>query len=736
MPGTEVVSLARVTRTSPSRLAACLLAGALTVLTAVIAPGAAAATRTAADDQQPPLKVTIDTLTPSTVPAKGRVTMTGEITNTSRSTWTNLQVYMLRSTTPITSDSDLAAAAASDPATQVGTRLAGTGLYQDVGDLAPGQSTSYVLSVPRGQLGLSGAPGVYWFGVHVLGAENGYRDSVADGRARTFLPLVPGRNPGTRLSLVVPIRQPVRRDPEGQLIGMRQWQRLLGADGRLGRLLQLSSRGVDQPLTWVVDPAVLDAARSVAEQNPPLDTGASTDNGSSPSPSPSGSPSPSPSPSSTPSPGSPSANAGSTGAADAAAWLQMFQGQAGSHNVMTVPYGDLDVAAVTRNRMRGLLSEARRLSARTMAQLGVAATPVVAPDSGYLPEVALRRLGPGTPLLLRDLALPQATGPVVPSPRHAPIVLTDTAAGTGGPNPSSRYSALAVRQRVLSEAALHALSPDHGRPLVVSTPQHWDPGPAWSQAGFFEGLQVPWLTMVGLPSLIGGTVAGRTPEGLVYPASERRGELPVDNLRASRELARTGATFARVLSLNGTVDDQLAAVGLLASGTPARDERRVALARARATDRYVHSLMSRIQVEGPPFVTMSSDQGPIQITVANGLDAEVTVEVHARTGTPDLHIASSDPITLAPGRRASIRLTAHAKDIGVHPVVLDVTDAAGHPLGSTASFNVRTSKVGLVIWVIMGAGGVVLLVAIVVRLLRRLSGRLGTAGPLRRRGNR
>jgi hypothetical protein len=735
MPGTEVVSLARVTRTSPSRLAACLLAGALTVLTGVFAPGAAAATRTAAD-QQPPLKVTIDTLTPSTVPAKGRVTMTGEITNTSQSTWTNLQVYMLRSTTPITSDSDLAAAAASDPATQVGTRLAGTGLYQDVGDLAPGQSTSYVLSVPRGQLGLSGAPGVYWFGVHVLGAENGYRDSVADGRARTFLPLVPPHNPGTQLSLIVPIRQPVRRDQDGQLIGMRQWQRLLGADGRLGRLLQLSSRGVNQPLTWVVDPAVLDAARSVAEQNPPLDTGATTGPGSSPSPSPSGSPSPSASPSASPSPGSPSANAGSTGAADAAAWLQMFQGQAGSHNVMTVPYGDLDVAAVMRNRIRGMLSEARRLSARTMAQLGVSASPVVAPDSGYLPELALRRLGPDTPLLLRDLALPEATGPVVPSPRGGPIVLTDTAAGTGGPNPTSRYSALAVRQRVLSEAALHALSPDRGRPLVVSTPQHWDPGPTWSQASFFEGLQVPWLTMVGLPSLIGGTVPGRTPEGLVYPRSELRAELPVENLRATRELARTGATFARVLSLNGTVDDQLAAVGLLASGIPARDERRAALARARATDQHVRALMSQIQVEGPPFVTMSSDQGPIQITVANGLDAEVTVEVHARTGTPDLHIASSDPITLAPGRRASIRLTAHAKDIGVHPVVLDVTDTAGHPLGSTARFNVRTSKVGLVIWVIMGAGGVVLLVAIVVRLLRRLSGRLGTAGPLRRRGNR
>ncbi len=278
-----------MTRTAPGRLAACLVTAVLLLLAGLGPATATAAPTTAAPTtDSPPLRVTIDTLTPSTVPQRGRVTMTGEITNTSSDTWTNLQVYMLRSTTPITSAAALAEAAATDPAAPVGSRITTTGYYQDIGDLAPGQSTSYLLSVPRRELGISGEPGVYWFGVHVLGALDGMRDAIADGRARTFMPLVPPRTPTTRLALVLPLRAPVRRDAEGQLLHLRDWQGLLAPEGRLGRLLDLGGQARSRPVTWVVDPAVLDAARSVAGQNPPLDlapTPEEDQTGSSPSPS-------------------------------------------------------------------------------------------------------------------------------------------------------------------------------------------------------------------------------------------------------------------------------------------------------------------------------------------------------------------------------------------------------------------------------------------------------------------
>jgi hypothetical protein len=142
-----------------------------------------------------PLKVVIDRVTPSVVPAHGDVTVTGQIRNRSSSTWTDLSVYMVTSAEPMTTTAELANAVDSDIHRQIGGRLVEPGLYTSVPDLAPGQSTRFLLSVPRGRLGISGRPGVYWLGVHVLGTSDAGRDGTADGRARTFLPLVPRPTP-------------------------------------------------------------------------------------------------------------------------------------------------------------------------------------------------------------------------------------------------------------------------------------------------------------------------------------------------------------------------------------------------------------------------------------------------------------------------------------------------------------------------------------------------------------
>jgi hypothetical protein len=95
-----------------------------------------------------------------------------------------------------------------------------------------------------------------------------------------------------------------------------------------------------------------------------------------------------------------------------------------------------------------------------------------------------------------------------------------------------------------------------------------------------------------------------------------------------------------------------------------------------------------------------------------------------------LRIAKVAPVTLGPGRRTSIRLEVRSDDIGVHAVTLRVTDANGRPLGSETRFSVRTSHVSTVIWVIIGIGGALLLLAIGVRLYRRVRRRRATPGPL------
>ena len=149
---------------------ACLLVGVGALLTTVVTTVLTAPTAAAADERTP-LKVSVETLAPAVVPTNGRVTLTGRVTNRSNETWTDLKAYMFTSGTPITDQSGLAEADATDESASVGSRLAETGLYDEVGDLAPGQTKSYRVSVPRSRLGIGPEAGVYWIGVHVLGAS-------------------------------------------------------------------------------------------------------------------------------------------------------------------------------------------------------------------------------------------------------------------------------------------------------------------------------------------------------------------------------------------------------------------------------------------------------------------------------------------------------------------------------------------------------------------------------------
>jgi hypothetical protein len=710
-----------VTRPAPARTAACLLAVVPVTLLTLLVPGAG--TASAAEPDGDPLKVTIDAMTPSTLPRRGTVSLSGEVTNTSEDTWTDLQAYLVTASEPIRTPEELDLAARSDPAADLGApgRITTDGLFTEIGDLGPGESTSYTVTVPRKDLEIGDEPGVYWMGVQVLGAVDGIRDPLADGRARSFMPQMTARGPRTDVAVVLPVRDRVRRSTDGRLIGLDRWQRSFGPDGRLGRLLALGTES-DRPLTWLVDPAVLEAAASVAHENPPLST---ADDGTGPgeeSPSPSPSPSPSgagdPGPSDGPGTEEP-AQEPSAAAQDAADWLAAFVERSSGDAVLSLPYGDLDVAAVTGNRLRRILRKAAGLSRDTMASLGVDDSPAVAPPSGRLPGRALGALDSDTPALLADRAVPSVTGSVLQRPDGTRAVLTDSEAARGGPGPNPRRTPLALRQRILAEAALRALAPGTPAPLVVSAPTYWQVGDAWQLADFFEGLDVPWLHQVDLTDVLAGEPE-QSDARPRYPNRLRKAQVPFANQLATQELIDTGEVFASLLSNNDNIRDQLARMAVLASSYAARAHPAAALERTRTTTDRVRRTMRLVDIDGPPFVMMSSQTGPIAVTVVNNLDEPVTVRLEARTSRDGLKISSAEPRTLGPGQRAPIRLRAVSTSIGVHEVTLVATTEDGAQIGSEVQFNVRTSNVGLVIWVVMGVAGALLLVMIGFRILRRV----------------
>ena len=623
--------------------------------------------------------------------------MVGWVRNDSEETWSAVNIHPFVSTTPITSREELAAAATSDPSQEVGTRLLAPGQFVNVGDLTPGQSAPFRISLRVADLPITGEPGVYWIGVHALGANSQGRDNLADGRARTFIPLVTGSPRPTTVSVVVPIREKVRRDKTGRLLDPTAWSQTLADPGRLERLATFLDSAPAFTATILLDPAVLEAVASVAADNPPLSLGAGTE------------PQPSPSPSDTPQPADSSSNGASRagdrlGPADrtnAARWLAQMNRASERTSVLGLGYADPDTSALARRRPR-LLDLAAKVAATTFTRLSIQTVPAVAPPDGWLDDAALPRIPKGTMILVSDHAAPR-TRTRWRTPDGQDLVFTDQQAGSGGPGPTARLDPLALRQRIVSDAALR-LGEHSAGPMVVELPADWDPGATWQAADFFSGMELPWLDLVPL----GSASDPSTPTfdaALGYPAAARHDELGAKAVRAASALTTTATVLDQLLRTDNDVAHTIIGEALSGVSYHARRDRAVAHETVLAANSALRARLDKVSVTGTDFVTLSGGSGTLAVTLVNDLDQPITVGIASTTDSPGVHIQTPDPLEMAPGQRTVLRLHASASTIGVHQVTLSPVTSTGARLGTPLIFSLRTSEVGRLIWFVLGGGG-------------------------------
>ncbi|MFL6155673.1 MAG: DUF6049 family protein [Marmoricola sp.] len=651
-----------------------------------------------------PLTVHLIRMTPAVIPTRGKLVLAGTVTNSSGEPWSVVNVYPFISTTPMTTREQLAAAAKSDPSDEVGKRLLGAGDFATVGDLLPGQTTAFRIAIPVKDLPIDHAAGVYWIGVHALGQNSDGRDGLADGRARTFIPLVNAPNP-TSVAVVVPVRDRVRRDALGRLVGLTTWSANLAPSGRLGRIAGFLASAGPQPTTLLMDPAVLEAVSDLAADNPALSLG----NGKA-----------EPSRTSSPSPSGGASRAGDRFApadrANAAAWLSSVIASAKLHTVLGLGYADPDVAALARRRP-ALLRQADRLAAQTFTQLQIPAVPTVAPPSGWFDDDLLPQVPAESMVLVSDHAAPRNRSQWR-TPEHQDLVFTDQQAATGGPGPTDALDALALRQRILSDAALRASEGATG-PMVVKLPDGWDPGAGWQLADFFNALNQPWLNLVSVnPSTDASTPTFDAALG--YPAAQRRLEVPRSSLVTAGALLQTTTVLSALLRSKNTVNHDLAGIAFDAVSYHARRDNERADGQVSATNAAMRSVLAKVQVIGTDFVTLSGGSGSLSVTLVNGLDQPITVGIKARTSTDDVKIAASRPLNMEPGQRTVLRLKASASKVGVTQVVLSPVTSDGADIGTPLSFRLRTSQVGKVVWAVIVLGLALLTAAIIRRITLRV----------------
>lgn len=679
----------------------------------------AAPARAAEESAEPdPLAMSIDELDTVSLDGrtKGRITVRGKVTNTTEEEWHGVKVYPFVGDTPMTTSEELAEAAELPADSLVGERIVTEGTYAAIPDLAPGETYSWSLSVPRKRLEVT-EPGVYWFGVHALGSTT---PDTADGRARTFLPLVKEPNKkakAEKVSLVMPLRRSVVYNGDGSVNYLPGWTRDLGAGGRLFRMLETGAEMPD--LTWAIDPALIDAVRNLAEGNPARNL-APTDEGEE-EPEESGSQSASPSASALlPSP-SPSMDTDAEKAMDeeteaaqkaATVWLGRLEDALAGHNLLALPYGDPDLSALATTDP-DLLATAREHTAQALTELGIKATSAVAPPTGFLDRAAVNLLEPGAVNLVSDRML-RGTTPVVADLDGHQMIVTSSGAAAGGPGPNDPIDAISVRQRLVAEAALLRGS---GKPLIAVLPDGWHP--PQSAASFVT----PWNKAAWISSsTLDEAVAGHKPTSITadklrYPRREMKAEISTDRIDTANELIGAGEMLQRILTHNDEVASDIVNEALTSTSYSARKGDADPAADALS---QVSSELSSVTVAVPPKVILSSMKGgEFQVTLSNELDEPVTVRLDAMTDE-SLRVATSEPVQLDANSKASFNLAASMRDTGTHTALIVVTDTKGNPLGAHASVPIRPSQVSGVIWWFVGTGCALLFAAIAVRLTRRI----------------
>ena len=732
-----------------------------------------------AEPDTAPLRVRIAKLSKSSLPASGTLRIRGSVTNTSDETWTTIKLYSFFGDSLAPMSDPAALDAAMDVAfdAQVGERLVTVGTPGLIEVLEPGETASYVVTVPTDALDDAlrvstddpADPGAYWFGVHALGQGGSLpRDNSADGRARTFLPYVPRRTEAVPASLVLPLTHAVLFDADGSVSDEERWTQRLSPGGRLRDLLTLGLTGAEAgvPITWLVDPALLDAIGLMAAGNGPRSL-ASTPRRPSDEPTGSGSTdAPQSSEAPTTDPDEPVESPEGTEGTDdespadsevalaAQGWLAAAAEVFAAGEVVALPYGNPDVTT-TQDEAPALLDLSLAQSSSVLSDLDIAPDPIFAAPGGYV-DAALAEVTPqGTPLLVSDRFL-RSPGPSVVRLGGDRLIVTSSGAAEGSPGPGRSVTAVGLRQRVLAEAAVRALPQDpttgpstgptpagaatravndatdpadpadppghtpvsaSGQPLVVLLPTAWDLSTAEE---LFDGLDRSWVSFGPLSAATATTPAEVLGvDDLVDTTDVLRREVDQETFDAVQDLIDTADTLQRVLVGNTGIAARVTEQALSGLSYSIRRQQRVTRGSLALSKQWLDEQLGSIQITSSSGVTLSGDSGTFVVTLTNDLDQPVLVSI-AATSDSGLVIDPVEPLELGAQSRTSVLLTVATETSRVHNVSLMVTDSAGKPLGASDQLAIRSVLVSNVIWLIIGVGVGTLFIAIGLRLRRRI----------------
>lgn len=715
-PGPRVrrASSRAVRFTCASALLAALLATLLTALPSALLPagflGSAQAVPTGAT-----VDVVIDDLLPLSPKPTSTLRISGRIANASASSLTDLRVRLRVASAPLGSRDAIAVIADAPLRSDDAVIVGGDGVSLDVTStpvadtLAPGGEAMFRISVPMSSLPLR-ASGAYAIAVEATGRSSASATAERQGIGRTFLPWFPAvPETPVEVAWLWPLVAAPDRTATGAFLS-DAIPASLGEDGRLGRLVAL---GDGEPVSWIADPALLQAAAAMGDGYQVDRDGALA-----------------------------VGDAGVNGPM----WLAALARAAGS-GLRLLPYADIDATASRRAGLGTDVTRAITLSPDVAAgTLPPTATLANEDPIAWMPAIdrqtsnLLVTSGVRSVVLRSGSLEPDATASTgapsmalgtlgtIAGPLTA-VLADDALSDLVGLPTRTNAEALLLRQQVVAHLAVLAsqASPEASRTrVVIAPPVTWDPAERLVAPLLRTTRTAPWLAPLGLDELLDGESAPR--QRLPYSSEQRRQEVGADHLAdVAREQDRLAA-LAAILDDPTPVVAPFGEALLRAQSMTWRTEPDVATTLLDSIQRELAVRTDAVHVLSRGSIVFSGDVGAVPVTIENDLDTPVTVGVQL-IGEPAARL-TSDPlqgIRVEAGQRVSVDLDARV--IGGDPLTTRVQlltpegDRYGVPSRVTLS---STAYARAASWVVIAAF-IAIGVFVVVGITRRVRG----AGPRR-----
>ena len=635
-----------------------LLVGVIGTVGLTSSPAAAAPLQT---------ELRLTTLAPITVQAGGTLRTVGTFSTTR--TLDDVVVRLEVGTTAFLSRAAITEAASTPPVT---TPVFGA--TDELGKVRADSTRRFRIQVATDDLPFYGA-GVFPLRVVAVDVPTG----TVLSETSTFLPYAPegvGVSPSRLLMF-----WPVIGTPPGAAADPTALASDLSTGGRLS---VLTRTGAGAAATWLVDPAVLDAAATL-------------------------------------------------GSPDAQGWLDTYLTSSADQDVVLLPYADPDAAAIGAADRPRMLRAAWAKGDRVYRRIAGPAprADLVWPAEGGGDEATIDVAGrAGGSLMLLD----EETAPLVTPLTYTPsgrvawpdpaldLLLADPAASALVATPASTPTdVLLARQRFLAETLLHALELYDPRLLVVAPPRRWDPSPLWADELVTAVRKASWLNPVSLAKAVSPSAPTVERAEPTIPESAASRQLPASMVDAAVEGLIDNGRLAGILSrpqrLSGPIEDDL----FSSISTAWRDDPTAALTAQQETLDRLAGLRSRVRIISRGG-TLSDDRGTFPVTLRNQLDQAVVVRL-ALTSADPLRLrvdGPPDPIRVEPDETISVSVELDAVTSGRLSFDAELQTRRGIPYDEPVTVTVDVQGFGRITLLVFGVAAGLMVVAAAIRISRRV----------------